>query len=88
MEEVKYERTNSLQSQGETERLEFFFSCRNLDDVDTVTVTDPFLVVKMKESDKQERIILKTKTVMNNLNPDFYETAIVVYEFEGKEWLT
>lgn len=78
------QRSYSMTSQSDTERLELFFSCRNLKDMDTVTVTDSFLVVRLTQPLKPPMQVLRTKTVENSLNPDYYETAIITYEFEGK----
>lgn len=42
------ERQDSMMSEAEEkERIEIFISCRNLDDLDFITVTDSFLVVKL-----------------------------------------
>ena len=34
-------------------KLELFFCCRNLKDLDFITVTDSFLIVKLQEQNKQ-----------------------------------
>ena len=77
-------RYDSLMSDESSYKLEFFFSCRNLADLDFITVTDSFLVVKMQEQNKGEKIILKTKVYDNNLNPDYAETLTIDYFFESK----
>lgn len=87
MESESYKRSASLMSQNDSERVEFFMSCRNLRDVDTITVTDSFLVVKMRQTNQQPRQVLRTKTIWNNLNPDYHETAVIEYEFEGRVYL-
>lgn len=81
--ESNFERSASLMSQNDSEKVEFFMSCRNLRDVDTVTVTDSYLVVKIRHQNQPVKQILRTRTVENSLNPDYFETALVEYEFEG-----
>lgn len=61
----------------EKERLELFVSCRNLDDLDYITVTDSFLVVKLQEYGQPEKTILKTKIYWNDLNPNYAETVLI-----------
>ena len=47
------ERADSLMSEAEErEKLELFISCRNLDDLDFITVTDSYLVVKLVENNQ------------------------------------
>lgn len=41
-------RQSSLMSDEESQKLELFFSCRNLADLDFITVTDSFLVIKLQ----------------------------------------
>ena len=72
----------------EKERIEIFISCRNLDDLDFITVTDSFLVVKLIENNQPEKVILKTKVYWNDLNPNYAETAIVDFYFESNPSLT
>lgn len=44
------ERSDSLMSEAdEQEKLELFVSCRNLEDLDVISVTDSYLVVKIQE---------------------------------------
>lgn len=76
------ERQDSLMSEAEEkERIELFISCRNLDDLDFITVTDSFLVVKLLEQGQPEKLILKTKVYWNDLNPNYAETAIIDFFF-------
>ena len=58
-------------------------SCRNLDDLDFFTVTDSFMVVKLIEMDKPERVILRTKVYWNDLNPNYAETVLIDFYFES-----
>lgn len=79
------ERQDSMMSEAEEkERIEIFISCRNLDDLDFITVTDSFLVVKLIENNQPEKVILKTKVYWNDLNPNYAETAILDFFFESK----
>lgn len=63
--------------------LELYFSCRGLADLDTVTVTDSFLVVYLSDRDTPPIKIHETKTHWNDLNPDYDETATITYKFDG-----
>lgn len=65
----------------EKEKLELFISCRNLDDLDFITVTDSFLVVKLIEHGQPEKTILKTKVYWNDLNPNYAETVLIDFYF-------
>lgn len=56
--------------------------------MDTVTVTDSFLVVRLTEPGQSAKQVLRTKTVENSLNPDYFETAVINYEFEGNCGIT
>lgn len=73
----------SLTSEDESEKLELFFGCRNLADLDLISVTDSFLVIKLQEPNKPERTIMKTKVYYNDLNPDYAETVTIEYFFES-----
>jgi hypothetical protein len=65
----------------EKERIEIFVSCRNLDDLDFITVTDSFLIVKLIENNQPEKQVLKTKVYWNDLNPNYAETVVVDFYF-------
>ena len=58
-------------SDNDSEKIELFFSCRNLADLDFISVTDSFLVIKMQEANKAEKKIMQTKVYWNDLNPDY-----------------
>ena len=70
------------------ERIEIFVSCRNLDDLDFITVTDSFLIVKLVENNQPEKQVLKTKVYWNDLNPNYAETVVVDFYFESIYTLT
>lgn len=50
-----YNREGSLMSDEDSEKLELFVSCRKLADLDFITVTDSFLIVRMMEPNKPLR---------------------------------
>lgn len=70
----------------EQEKLELFVSCRNLDDLDFITVTDSFLVVKLKEYNRPEKTLLKSKVYWNDLNPNYAETITIDFFFESNPY--
>ena len=70
------------------ERIQIFVSCRNLDDLDFITVTDSFLIVKLVENNQPEKQVLKTKVYWNDLNPNYAETVVVDFYFESTYALT
>lgn len=70
------------------ERIQIFVSCRNLDDLDFITVTDSFLIVKLVENNQPEKQVLKTKVYWNDLNPNYAETVVVDFYFESIYALT
>ena len=70
------------------ERIQIFVSCRNLDDLDFITVTDSFLIVKLIENNQPEKQVLKTKVYWNDLNPNYAETVVVDFYFESTYTLT
>ena len=72
-----------MTSDDASEKLELFFAARNLADLDIISTTDSFLVIKMSETNKPEKTILKTKVYDNNLNPDYAETVTIDYFFES-----
>jgi hypothetical protein len=55
----------------ESEKLELFISCRNLANLDVITTTDSYLVIKLIEPGKQPKQVLKTKVYYNDLNPNY-----------------
>ena len=76
------ERSDSLMSEGEEqEKLELFISCRNLDDLDFITVTDSYLVVSLLEHNRPLKTVLKTKVYWNDLNPNYAETVLIDFFF-------
>lgn len=77
----------SMTSDDDSEKLELFIGARNLTDLDLISVTDSFLVIKLSEPNKPEKVILKTKVYWNDLNPDYAETVTIQYFFESNNQL-
>lgn len=77
------DRKDSLMSDNESEKIQIFFSARNLADLDIVSVTDSYLIVYKQQPNKPKTQMLKTKIYWNDLNPDYAETLITDFYFEG-----
>lgn len=61
-----------------------YFSARKLDNLNTFTTTDSYLLVFLLEPNKNKQQILKTKVYSNDLNPNYSESLIIDFYFEGK----
>lgn len=55
MNQMNYGRVDSMTSDDQSEKLELFVCCRKLADLDFLTVTDSFLIIRMKEPNKPFR---------------------------------
>lgn len=77
------DRNDSLLSEQESEKVEIFFCARDLADLDLLSVTDSFLVVYKQEPNGKKVKVLKTKIYWNDLNPDYSETLLTDFYFEG-----
>jgi hypothetical protein len=63
-----------------------FIECQNLIDKDTFSKSDPFVVVKMKNSNAPAFIELgRTEVKMNNLSPKFTKYFDVLWQFEIRQ---
>lgn len=62
-------------------KLELFFSCRNLADLDTFSKSDPYVVIQIKNNDRWEEYG-RTEIIYDNLNPTFAHTVHLDYYFE------
>ncbi|CAD8067375.1 unnamed protein product [Paramecium primaurelia] len=69
------------------QKLELFISCRQLDDLDTVSVSDPYVVLYLKNSQKKWNQIGQTELIWNNLNPNFATSILIEYHFEAQQHL-
>lgn len=74
---------NSLDQGGPKQKIQLFISCRKLKDLDFIGKSDPFCEVYLKNDERSPWImVMKTDTVMNNLNPDFSTPVTLDYCFE------
>ncbi len=65
------------------EEIQISISCRNLVDLDIVTVSDPVVHVYIKNSLASNYFLIgKTEQIDNNLNPDFTTTFNIDFYFE------
>merc|ERR1711862_234646 len=65
-------------------KVELFFGCRKLADMDTITVSDP--LIKFYELKGGVWICLgETEQIDNNLNPNFAKSFVVDFIFETKQ---
>lgn len=58
-----------------------FFSARKLDNLDTFTTTDSYLVVYIIEPNRKKQQILKSKVYYNDLNPNYAESLVIDFYF-------
>lgn len=65
-------------------KIELSFACHDLVDLDTITLTDPFLIVEEQVGQNWVRIG-RTEVVYNNLNPQFAKSFPVDFYFENKQ---
>ncbi|CAD8052802.1 unnamed protein product [Paramecium sonneborni] len=68
------------------QKLELFISCRQLDDLDTVTVSDPYVIMYQKNNNYWTKIG-QTELIWNNLNPNFATSIQLEYHFEVQQHL-
>ena len=72
-----------MQDNGLQEKIQISISCRNLVDLDIITVSDPVVHVYMKNSSASNYFLIgKTEQIDNNLNPDFTTTFNIDFYFE------
>lgn len=73
--------------------IEIFIQCRKLINVDILSKSDPYVVMKMKrklvgknvDSSRSDGLWMevgRTNVIQDNLNPNFIESFIVNYKFE------
>jgi len=75
--------SSSIQS-TEHEKVELFFSCKNLKNMDYFSLTDP-QVRLFTPLDGQDIFIGETEVISDNLNPKFSKSIIMNYIFEAKQ---
>lgn len=60
-----------------------YFQCRNLVNLDIGSLTDPVIVVQIREENEPAwSLVGETETQQNTLNPNFTETLNINYQFE------
>lgn len=66
-----------------TSQIEMTLSCRNLTNMDVLSKSDPYCIVKMKET-WQDRFyeIGRTEQINDNLNPEWVKKFLINYNFE------
>lgn len=64
--------------------IDLYFACRNLPDMDFITITDPFLLIYRKNSSGVFTQCGQTEQIDNTLNPTFARSIRVAYYFERK----
>lgn len=65
-------------------KIELSFACHDLVDLDTITLTDPFLKV-YEQIGSNWTLIGQTEVVYNNLNPQFAKSFPIDFYFENKQ---
>lgn len=66
-----------------SEKIEVFISARKLDNLDTFTTTDSYLIVSLVHPNNKREQVLKTKVYYNDLNPNYAESIVLDFFFEG-----
>jgi len=68
------------------QKIRLFLSCRNLADLDIITVSDPYIEIWLKNDERSSWTkIAQTETIDNNLNPDFATPVVLDYFFEKSQ---
>lgn len=71
-----------MESYNESEKIELYFSCRNLPNLDLFSKTDAKVLLHLKGMNGNYTKIGETEIIYNNLNPDFSTSITVDYYFE------
>lgn len=75
-------------STNPSSKIEISISCRNLVNLDILSVSDPEVHVFVRDSRQPKfAFIGKTEMVNNNLNPDFSKTFLLDYFFEKEQYI-
>ena len=67
------------------EKVELYFSCRNLKCKDLGSLSDPFVVLFTVDAKKFKREVFRTKIKWNTHSPDFAETFETDFIFEQRQ---
>jgi len=66
-------------------KVELFISCRELKNLDLISLSDPQVKIFIVKSNKDEEFFGETEIVRDNLNPNFTKTFSMDYVFEKKQ---
>lgn len=69
---------------GLSNKLQIGFKCEELPNMDTMSYSDPF-VVMYKQTGNLWQQLGKTETIHDNLNPEFVKKILVDFHFEQSE---
>lgn len=73
----------AIQKEALGYKVECFFSCRKLKDMDFIGKSDPQVILYVKEGTSTLwRKVGETEVIQDNLNPDFKKTIEAFYQFE------
>ena len=73
-------------SQGPSNKIQIFISCRKLKDLDILSKSDPVCVMFLKDSKSNSwQRLGETEMMLNNLNPDFTKSFTIDYYFEKQQ---
>jgi hypothetical protein len=70
-----------------SQRVELFFSARNLKDRDTFSKSDPFCIIYSRNPQGNWYSLGQTNVLNNNLNPDWAQSITIDYYFEMQQHL-
>ena len=66
-------------------KVELTMACENLPNLDTISLTDPMVVVYLENNNGIYDEYARTEAMKDSLNPKFTRTCIVIYQFEKKQ---
>lgn len=72
-------------SSSDREKVEFFFSCRSLKNMDVFSKSDPQIIFSVKTPSNQWAEFGRTEVIKDNLNPNFSKTFQIDYIFEVQQ---
>lgn len=69
-------------------KVELYFSCKKLKDLDLLSKSDPQIVVFIKQGNQTQWVkVGETEVMKNNLNPEFKTAITLFYQFEVHQHL-
>jgi len=81
-----YQRKHHASSNMPKEKVELFFSCKNLTNMDYFSLTDPQIRI-FTIINGEELLLGETEVISDNLNPKFSKSITLDYIFEAKQHL-